>query len=46
MEGATSVFQSLSHFSVPLPVVMKVGKTWDDMKVVKNVTLGPVSQQV
>lgn len=45
MEGATSAFQGLSNFSVPLPVVMKIGKNWGDLKIVKNVSLGIASQQ-
>ncbi|XP_034242675.1 DNA polymerase nu-like [Thrips palmi] len=44
MEGATSVFQGLSNFSVPLPVVMKIGKSWGDLKIVKNTSLGTASQ--
>lgn len=46
MEGATAVMQSLSSFSVSLPVVMKQGKTWGDMKAVKHASLGTASQQV
>ncbi|KAK3930426.1 DNA polymerase nu [Frankliniella fusca] len=44
MEGATSAVHSLSSFSVPLPVVMKTGKTWGDLNVVKTALLGPSQQ--
>ncbi|XP_026284370.2 uncharacterized protein LOC113210536 [Frankliniella occidentalis] len=45
MEGATLAVQSLSSFSVPLPVVMKTGKTWGEMHIAKTALLGPSQQQ-